>query len=358
MNTKENIKPGQIAEELNRLWKAKPNADVMKACLFNLIVYSHNQARLAYFKDLINAIMDKFPCRVLFVQGDLEAKDSYLKVHVSTEFGSHPNSSGCDYITLEVSSDQIERIPFIILPNLVSDLPIYLLWGEDPTQSSPILAALEQLATRVIFDSEWTKDLQRFCQVLLDKWSSHRVEWMDMNWIRISGWREILSLTFDSPERLNHLILSKSITITYNGKSNSLFRHPETQALYLHGWLAVQLGWNYQSSKREEDKISFYYQAESYPIEVHLQPASSDKLEPEEIIKIEIEGRHESSCSLVRQGSSNQVVVHCSTEYQCDLPFTLLLPSTHLNRRFIKELFYRQSSQDYLNTLNLISQME
>lgn len=357
MDTKRNIKPGCIEEELASLWKAKPEKDQLKACLFNLVVYTQDPYRIKYFEDLIQKIMEKFPCRVLFIQGDPNTSASFLNVHVSTEFGAHPTSPGCDQITIETSKDKLETIPFIILPHFIADLPIYLLWGEDPTKDDlPILNTLLQYATRLIFDSEWTDNLQRFSKTILERLKKPVVDMMDMNWTRISGWREVLAQTFDSPEQLEHFQKTKLVKISYNSKKSELFSHHETQAIYLQAWLAIQLGWKFESIEKKDSIISIYYSSPINSIRIDLCPQLVQKLAPEEIIKIEIAADETSYYSLERHGPA-QVIIHRTTEDQCHLPFHLLLPNTRPNTQFIKEIFYHRMSQDYLKMLELVSQI-
>ncbi len=74
----------------------------------------------------------------------------------------------CDFIQIEASKQTQSKIPFIILPHLLPDLPLYILWAEDPVQDNPISHEMEKWATRIIFDSEVTDNLPAFARTLLD----------------------------------------------------------------------------------------------------------------------------------------------------------------------------------------------
>jgi hypothetical protein len=70
-------------------------------------------------------VMEKFPCRLLFITVKEGSKE--LKTQVSV-ISPHKEDSevACDLLEIEISKDWQERVPFLILPHFVSDLPIYM----------------------------------------------------------------------------------------------------------------------------------------------------------------------------------------------------------------------------------------
>jgi glucose-6-phosphate dehydrogenase assembly protein OpcA len=352
MAVKENIQAARVEAELSSLWELEPNADQIRACLFNLIVYTHEPHRTQYFQELVRNMMEKFPCRVIFIQSDDSMSKETFQINVSTELSSS-GKLGCDQIIIKASSFQLEKIPFLILPYFVPDLPIYLLWGDDPTLPSPLLYHLEHFAQQLIFDSELTDDLQRFSHMMLDRLLHETTGTIDMNWARIKGWRDILAQTFDSKDRIDILRRTNSITLFYNNKPSYVFSHLETQAVYFQGWLAAQMGWRYQSAQREKDLIFIYYNLEEQTIKVILHPTIVESIPWEEIVKIEIEGEHENHCSLIRHSPSH-VVIHCSNADKCDLPVTLPLLNIKQGKNFMRDLFYQYKSSHYINMLKTI----
>jgi glucose-6-phosphate dehydrogenase assembly protein OpcA len=357
MEKKGQAKLPEIETELKNLWKSHSNANKIKACLFNLIVYTHDPKRASYFKQIVQMIMDTFPCRVIFIQGNREIKDPYLRVHVYTGSGSsYHQGMLCDKIIIEAAGPRLAEVPFLILPHLIPDLPIYLLWGQDPTKDGTILPYLQKFATRLIFDSECTENLHRFSQMMLNRLESSKNEIVDLNWTRIGGWREVITQTFDTQERIEQLAACRTIKIAYNSLTELSFFHPETQALYLQAWLAAQLEWEYERMERK-DKILMYYRFQGHPIQIILQPQKREDLEPEEIVAMEISGKENYLCTLERR-TDTQVTVHCSTQYQCQLPFTLVLSNIRSGRAFMQEVIYQRPSDQYNRMLRLISRIE
>ena len=148
----------------------------------------------------------------------------------------------CDQIVITSSFQNLKRIPFIVIPHLVPDLPIYLIWGQDPNCDSELLPAFEKFATRLIFDSECTQNMQQFSSQILKKIESIKIDFVDRNWALIGSWRKVLSTAFDPPEKMEALRLSKRIEITYNDRKTDFISQCETQSLYLQAWLSGPAG--------------------------------------------------------------------------------------------------------------------
>jgi 6-phosphogluconolactonase len=325
-----------------------------KACLFNLIIYTQEPCRADYFKEMARMIMEQFPCRIIFIQGDRSSKESYLRQKTLTETEQGKDSYAP--ILVEAAGDDLIKAPFLVLPLFVPDLPIYLLWGEDPTTENKILPHLQKFATRLIFDSECSEDLTLFSQHMQEMLSTP-TEIVDMNWARIGGWRELIAQVFDSKERLKQLETASSIKIIYNNLHSPFFTHPDTQAIYLQGWLASRLGWEFQKMKKAKNHLKLFYQKDQKAIEINLIGKNRPDLLPEEIIEIEGSNQETFVCQMIRQ-EKNQVIVHTSNQYQCELPFTLFLPTLRTGRSFMQEIFYQKVSGHYKDMLSLISKIK
>lgn len=337
------------------LMKLETKQDISRACLFNIIIYTHGPERTNYFKEIIKMVAQEFPCHIIFIQTDNSSKDNSLKISVSSKQESNGNLMVCDQVLIEASGADLERIPYLILPMFIPDLPIYLVWGEDPTIENKLFNLLKDLVKRVIFDSESTSDLTKFAKNILEELEKERLEIVDMNWARIGGWRDVLAQTFDSPERLEQLATAFHINIIYNNLPNKESTHPANRTIYLQAWLASRLNWKFQEVKQGNKETIVCYQQAEGPIAIHLVPETHEAFSHEEIIEIEITGPADYECHLVRT-DVQQVRVHSSNQYQCQLPFTLSLPTLQSGRRMMQEVFYHKASSQYPPTLQIISQ--
>lgn len=329
-----------------------------KACLFNLVIYTQEKRRLEYFQELVKCVVDKFPCRVIFIQGSLDSKESFLKTSLTSICtGSIDCSLTLDQLFIEASNDRLQEVPFLVLPQLAPDLPVYLLWGQNPTKENQILPHLEKYATRIIFDSECTDDLALFSHQLLLKMRALNCDLVDMNWARFQGWRYALSQVFDTPAKLGHLKLAKEIKVLFNSQATEAFHHQEIQALYLQAWLATQLGWTFHSTSHQPGKIIHIFSAQHHQIPIEITSCSSDQFGVGSLVSISITGSNDHHFEFVRKESQPQnILVTLTTHNTCDIPYIIPLPNRTHNFAFIREILYAPISGHYAAMLQTISQ--
>ena len=342
-----------IKTELNRLLKSQAGKDHSNACLFNLIIYTDEPKRTEYFKNVVKMIISQFPCRIILIQANLSSSVNHFQVTVTKEIGGDEGGFVCDQISIEAAGQDINRIYFLLLPLFVPDLPIYLIWGQDPTKENTILPHLQNFATRLIFDSEATEDLQMFSWDIQNRIESTSMQIVDMNWARIGGWRDVIGQIFDSPERVQQLKTAKLIKIFYNNRPSNLLLHPGTQAIYLQAWLSSRLKWQFQKAEKDNGSQVIFYEYDKSIREIHLIPKTDLNYDSEEIIEIYGEGT-DYNCQIKRI-EVDQVQVKTSNQYQCLLPFTLLMPTLRTGRSFMQEIFYQKISGHYAEMLKSIS---
>lgn len=349
-----------IEKELNALCKTPNDKKQVKACLFTLVIFVH-EARLAkYMQELVDSILDKFPCRIIFIHGDSTAQTSYVHVNVSNVMSGSSHGGAliaCDQISIQASKDQLFRVPFIVTPHFVPDLPVYLLWGQNPFEERDIFPYLQPFAKRVIFDSECASSLRLFCQEMEKNLKMLNMDIMDINWALVSNWRDVLSQLFDSPERMAELAALKSITIFYNDSKSEVRLHPEIRAIYLQGWLAARLKWRYRAIEKFQNNYIISYFADT-PVVIALSPQSNSELPAGAVIGLEIATTTGKTYNITRKPHLSQVIVHASTKQTCDLPFTLPIPNVHRGLTFMKEIFFSQLGSHYQEMLKAISQID
>ncbi len=194
-------------------------------------------SRTDYFRKIVQKVVEKFPCRTLFISHDPDSPQPYLKTAISVVTPNEKETSiACDQIDIGVAGPDLERVPSVILPHLIPDLPNYLLWAEDPSVSHPLFPPLAKLATRIIFDSESADSLLAFANTLLDLHQKTGIDVADLNWARTEGWRDLIASTFDSRQRQELLKQISILKIVYNARETEFFCHLKIQAMYLLAW--------------------------------------------------------------------------------------------------------------------------
>lgn len=348
------IPPSEISSELSRLWDSLEGTNKTRASLFNLIFFSRKTPRESYFREIAKNVLDKFPSRTLFItqaeEGDF--LNSSVSV-ISAENGS--SDIACDWIEIAVGGSFVERIPYVLLPHILPDLPIYVIWGEDPTKSIPLFESLKKLASRIIFDSESTENLCGFASTLLNLHGNSKLHIADLNFARMQSWRELLASTFYTQQRLTQLQKAVQIQINYNAKETAFTCHPHIQALYLQGWLASQLSWKCKQSHGENGHFRFQYEKEGSNVEIRLCPETQENIKAGTILSLDIETEDQNHFSFgCNLDMPHHVSMRFSTLEKCDIPLRYLFAKDQSGQSLVKEITHRGTSSHFLHLLDYL----
>jgi glucose-6-phosphate dehydrogenase assembly protein OpcA len=346
------VEIAQIQSELTRIWDSLEGTNKIRACLFNLILVTYKNERAEYIRTITEKVIERFPSRVIFITIDKEATKDYLDAKVSAMAGAKGESDVvCDLIELDAGGSAQVRIPFVILPQILPDLPIYVVWAENPCQDNPLAQQLEKLATRMIFDSESTDDLPNFAKALLKNQKAFGCDIADLNWARTQNWRELLSTVFYPQDRLLELQEAKTIQIVYNAYETKFFCHTKIQAIYLQGWLASQLNWKLESIGKDQ----FRYGVAT----VELVPAKNKDLPPGTVVSLEIETTRNDHFSFSRcKDNPQQINMIFSTPEKCDIPSRFLFTKSQSGLSLVNEICHNGTSEHYLKLLLFLSQID
>jgi hypothetical protein len=314
MTSQQLVDPARIEPELLRIWDSL-SKEKMRACLFNLIVFNRLSSRTDYIREIVQKVSEKYPCRVLFITSD--EGHSYLKTAVSV-VGS------CDYIDIGVSGSEMAAVPFLLLPHIIPDLPVSLLWTEDPCASHTLFQPLIKLATRVIFDSESADSLPKFSEEVLSL--SKKIDTADLNWARIEGWRELIASLFHSEEDK-----IEKIEVVYNCIETEFFCHLKVQTLYLLAWLKSRLHTSFK---------------------VSIKTDKWKELGPGTLISVDISTEKKRTYHCVRDAKQpHSVTIHTASPLQCELPYQFLIGKIASGQSLIKEIINKGTSTHYLEML-------
>lgn len=318
-----------------------------RACLFNLVAYAPDQERLPRLLKIVQTFGTKFPCRLILISHT----DEKSGVRVETSPCSClRQKNGYEQVFIYVDEEGIDKVPFLVLPYLIPDLPTYLLWDQDPTLKDNILDYLKKFSTRIIFDASTTEDLSSFAKRMTDMLPQSSIDKMDLSWALISSWRDTLALLFNDEKTLEDLRYCKKIRILCNHASD------HAGGIYLLSWLATQLGWKFIVNKLCEGVIetTFSHAKGNVATAISEQPNHS----PEErgIASIEIVTASGVVYQITHRPSSRTIVAHIIHDNCCDLPITLPFAGLNQSFSFMKELLHNRSSTHYKNMLAMLSQ--
>lgn len=354
------VAPEGIQAELSKLWESLETKNVTRASLFNLIFFTSKNHRTSYIQKIAQKVIEKFPSRIIFLMVDGESPDPFLTTKVSILTSSKGEFDvACDYIQVEVGGDACKRLPSLVLPHLLTDLPVYLVWAEDPTLANSLCYPLEQLANRLIFDSETTDHLPNFAKTLLTHYHHPKADIADLNWARLESWRDLFSIVFHSEERLSQIQQTRMIKIAYNAQETPFFCHTKIQSVYLQAWLSCQLGWTFTAVQQGPSTLEFSYTASDRLVQITLIPERHSQLPPGVILSVEISTQTQDLFLMKRDHSLlHQITLEHSNPHWCDLPCHYLFSKAESGHSLVKEICHRGTSEHYLKVLHRIAQME
>lgn len=329
------------------LGKVKPN-------LFNLIIFSDEEWRTAYFKTLVETILINVPCRIFFVQ---ISPDNHYEV-LEESFQKDNTTTPCDFFTIKGNPESLTRIPSVIMPLLLSDRPLYLLWGENPFSENVLLPQFQQYADRIIVVSDCCKGIQAFANDLITYSEKINSEMIDINWAMLGGWRDIIAELFDNECQLKALEFAKHVEITYNSRADNL-KFPYIRATFMQGWIASQLQWTFKKYEKVSGIHIIHYKSnQQEDLIVELKPQYQEELFPGAILDIIIKSCVNGEIIEIRRKETlSKVNILRSDELKCDIPFTVPLPQVRRPINFIREIFFQKPSKHYHAMLHKVAEV-
>jgi glucose-6-phosphate dehydrogenase assembly protein OpcA len=261
-----------LESELSALWRSAAEDSAAKnvitrACTLTLLIYVESDEAAWEVNNLIAEVTRQNPCRTIIMMLEPEASSSGLEAWVSAH--CHLPVAGekqvcSEQITLRARGEAGQGLPSVVLPLTVSGLPIFLWWRAGGFSPPPYLDQILRLTQHLIVDTARFSPSGTHLQDLaawLQKFSG-RIQVTDLNWSRITPWRELIAQCFDSPDRRPYLDRLSEVRIEYEQDSARLVTQ-RAQALLLTGWLASRLGWEFLISERREEAQprTFYFKS-------------------------------------------------------------------------------------------------
>ena len=266
------VHTAQVEDELAHLWRmssdnvrTSQNVNVRTSVL-NLVVCVSDIEAAQRASMLIRDLSSTHIARVTILILDSDAPDMLATWITTRSFPviSDVTRHTFEQITLMAHGTAVHSIANIAQPLVKPHLPVYLWWLNDPPSNPALFEAVSKLSDRIIVDSssfstpeESISALSTLAQTFPDSGLS------DLNWGRITPWRELVAQFFDATEYRPYLAGIHTIEIEHAVEPFAKPTRTEqgdvspnsTCALLLAGWLEMQLGWHYAiGSQHEKDE--------------------------------------------------------------------------------------------------------
>ena len=170
---------------------------------------------------------ERHPSRTVLLTPDPGNAMNRIDATVSLECYGMPGAERnvcSEVIELRLLGARAKAPASVVLPLLISDLPVFLRWRGTPPWGSPELEQLVAIIDRLVVDStEWDDLPQQYAHLaeLFD-----RIVVSDIAWERTSRWRHLLASLWPG--------IGDVKTVRVRGTA--------AQALLLYGWLRSRLG--------------------------------------------------------------------------------------------------------------------
>ncbi|MCA1612691.1 MAG: glucose-6-phosphate dehydrogenase assembly protein OpcA [Acidobacteria bacterium] len=275
-----------LERELASMWRESARgadggeqAGVTRVCVLNLIVYSAGGEARASLGALLGEVSERMPCRAVVLIADRDSRIARLDASASLrcQSGARGGKQVCgEQVTIEAAGAAVESVASAVEPLLVPDIPTFLWWQDIPHYEDKLFSRLVALADRVVIDSgafdHPPQDLARVARLVRER---PRVMLSDLNWGRLTTWRDLVAGFWDAPAFRAQLDGLDEVEIEFTPPAAAP-GSVAAQALLSAGWLASRLGWRATGAQAGADgpNRTFRLDAAGRAIRVSLRAAA------------------------------------------------------------------------------------
>ncbi len=300
-----------IEKELASFWKSAGdgNEAAMRACSCNLLAVVENREDAKAFPRVLAKLSEWHPNRSIVAYldpGGQPAQAGGMQAWISAQCFQPPTAGPqvcCEAITIAARGKAAADLPNTLLSLLVPDLPVYLYWRSFKITDKELIARMARFSHLLIVDSHQSRqDAQnRFhlLQLLIDQPAGIAIR--DLNWSRITAWRDLIAQFFDAAATRDYLQEITEVDITRNLSAPGSI---PSRTLLLTGWLASRLGWSLISAERSGDQWLSKWMSGNHEVRVRFTGTMAEPDQPPGISSVTLRTGSKAEFSVtIEQGS-------------------------------------------------------
>ncbi|MBI2323944.1 MAG: glucose-6-phosphate dehydrogenase assembly protein OpcA, partial [Chloroflexi bacterium] len=179
-------------------------ATVARAAVVNIVVVATREAHALRAASTISELAMRHPSRAIVILADRHPDPSSMpaiELHAQLPSIDRYEQVHYEQVLVRARGEVTDRQTSVVVPLLVPDLPLFVWWTGTPPIGQRHFEELVGLADRLLIDSAdfarpeaMLPELARLC-VLGPK----HCALTDLNWARLTAWRELLTQFFDVP---------------------------------------------------------------------------------------------------------------------------------------------------------------
>ncbi len=239
--------PEQILKGLGKLWtslgeeeKQQGKPTVLRACAMTLIVATDEKDEGFFASQTISDLMREHPSRgIVLAVSDSGAPEPEARVLAQCwkPFGKAQQIC-CEQIEIKAHSESWPNIGPILLGLIAADLPVVFWCRHQGALSAASTSAQErgfqtvmELASKTILDTRGLDAASALSQISHFRDQGRVIA--DLEWTRLTPWREPLGHIFDNTARDNQFSSFHTIEVAHPEEK------PTASEIYVAGWLSA-----------------------------------------------------------------------------------------------------------------------
>jgi glucose-6-phosphate dehydrogenase assembly protein OpcA len=244
----------------------------------------------------------RHPSRFIVVYGDRarEGVDVEIRLHCHVPRPEETTQVYYEQVLARVRGDADDRVASVVIPLLVPDLPVFLWWTGTPPQDTRRFDDLIALADRLVVDSaDFARPDRTLAQMaaLAMTHKARRFGVTDLNWTRLTPWRELIAAFFDVDAWRPCLDEIVGVRVGFGVDMDGRDIHP-SQSLLLVGWLASRLRWQMRGRLAPAEAGGLLFEMarrDGTRVDVRVRPRFEAGFEPGDTSGVRIQARHDGS---------------------------------------------------------------
>jgi glucose-6-phosphate dehydrogenase assembly protein OpcA len=313
-----------VEKRLSEIWEAEGKSALVRACSCNLIALAKDRKEAQAFPALLAAVAEQYPSRAIIVYREtqpdrLDCLDA--PPHIHTWISAHctlPDSAGpsvcSEIVTVASCGTAPADVSNAVASLMVADLPVFAYWRSFHRDQEPLARRLAAFADVLVVDSHALKNEPKNRDRLLELLTSPpaKIAVRDMNWARLTAWRDLIAQFFDPPSSRPLVHRIAEVEIRRSVVPGSI----PTRTLLLTGWLASRLNWKRISSRRTGDQWVSTWESRSGEVVVRFVPDDTEAEREPGINSMTLQIRGGPLFTVGRQGTSHMTASAESPERQ------------------------------------------
>jgi glucose-6-phosphate dehydrogenase assembly protein OpcA len=293
---------GALTAALGRLWQEAgrqlpasapasqgDSGGIIRTRVVNFVAYADSEGVRERVSSVLTHLAGTHPSRSLLLLAEPRKTEPSLGASMQAychTAGAKAHRLCFDQVSLNARGPAAERLPGIVTRLLIPDLPSLLWWPGDPLLDSPPFARVAAVCDVVIVDSsEFTQPSAGLHSLArLARSSRAGLHIADLNWDRLTEWREIVAQFFDTTALRRHL--RQIYTVEIGFAADPYRQGASAQALLFAGWLASRLGWKGLAPSTE---TALRYQSSGGTVEVRLNGQPAGQADAGALVSLRIE---------------------------------------------------------------------